>query len=42
MMKSAFNFNDLDKLDYSDVNAVSMKLGEDGFDPKVYFDIPDH
>ena len=38
MMKSKFNFGDLDKLNYNDINTFNQKLGEDGFDPKDFFD----
>ena len=37
-MKSKFNFGDLDKLNYNDINTFNQKLGEDGFDPKDFFD----
>lgn len=39
--KPGFNFSDIDKLNYSDINAVSVRLGEDSFDPKTFLGISD-
>lgn len=36
--KPAFNFEDLEKLDYSEINSISNKYGEAGFNPKELLD----
>lgn len=36
--KPDFSFGDLDKLDYEDINAISNKHGEAGFDPRDFLD----
>lgn len=35
-MKPTLNFSDLEKLSYSDLNAISVRLGEEAFDPKTF------
>lgn len=35
-------FDDLDKLDYSDINVISNKYGEEGFDPKKLLDFDEN
>lgn len=41
LTKPGLNFSDIEKLNYSDINAVSVKLGEDSFDPKEFLGISD-
>lgn len=38
VLKPAFTFDDLDKLDYAEINAISNKYGEAGFNPKDLLD----
>ena len=35
-------FDDLEKLDYSDINVISNKYGEEGFDPKELLDFDEN
>ena len=36
--KPAFKFEDLEKLDYNEINTISNKYGEAGFNPKDLLD----
>ena len=36
--KPAFSFDDLDKLDYAEINLISNKYGEEEFNPKDMLD----
>lgn len=40
--KPGVTFDDLEKLDYGDINAISKKYGEDSFDPKALLDFDEN
>ena len=37
MLKNAFTFDDIEKLNYQQINMVSNKYGEDEFNPNEFF-----
>ena len=37
MLKNAFTFEDIEKLNYKQINMVSNKYGEDEFNPNEFF-----
>lgn len=42
VLKPGMTFDDLEKLDYSDINVISNKYGEEGFDPKELLDFDEN